>query len=967
MHAKSAPTNITRNRLNFTPPPRLRGGKMTPRAAGRAAPAIKIAILALLLALVAGLAGIPTAGEVAAQGRDYASAENPNLIDITTLAQLDAIRYDLDGNGMQDGGVSDEDWAKHQAAFPNAAAGMGCAATCTGYELLRDLDFDENGDGALTPRGDPTYWNDGAGWIPIGAPPDFDVNMGFCNIAAYCYSATFDGNGHTISNLYINRHINNDVEAIQVGLFGNIEDALRNVGLVNPYISITRSGTRGGMSGTATRFTYVGGLAGLMIGGSAAIAGSWVDGGGITFVQGEGARSEVSVGCLLGRAYNAGAISASDATCAVHVTSPLRHTGAVDRSRLLTPEESTAVSQGKDTNRVYAGGLVGYVFNASITASYARGNVTCRSDGNRDGGDMRCAGLTAFHNTGTINSSYATGNVVNDAYFEPVRIRVQVQNDFIPRCFRIYTDSFHSAGLVGVVSEASTTTTRSYSVGRVDARMEGARCRNGQPIHTDQGAEPVNGLGTRQLSGNINSSYWDTQTSGIAYAGGGTGQTTAQLQNPVGYTDIYQTWNVDLDGVAGEDDPWDFGTAEQYPILKYGRDRQRQERQREPQPTVTQYELPTETETDPEPEEYVAPPIVYNLNIRFNVKGLTLDEGESATYRVRMSQPPVGHPARVAITSNNPDVVVAPTEVIFSSANYSEWQTVKVSTLRDPNDTDESATIAHRGPSLSYGSILVSVNDTWPGAAVETVNGHTVTVRHTMDAPYGVTVTAPDTLDADTDITIAGPPAGTPQGAPGYGLGESDAARMLADIRVSGTPADGLDICLPAPEALVTEAGEHPLTLLRYADGVWAPVAGSERRAAMVCAAGITEYGTFAAAYTLPVLGAVSDFAAAPGDTPGTITLTWTPGANAERHWLAGVKQSDLTQFAIWAAADNMGSHTVSNLEPGATYIFTVTAGRGAGDARQWSAWAPWATATAPAPTPSPTPSIKAPPSPLPQ
>ena len=316
----------------------------------------------------------------------------------------------------------------------------------------------------------------------------------------------------------------------------------------------------------------------------------------------------------------------------------------------------------------------------------------------------------------------------------------------------------------------------------------------------------------------------------------------------------------------------------------------------------------------------------------------------------------------MAITSNNPDVTVLPTELTFSSANYRQWQTVKVSTLRDPNDTDESATLAHRGPSLSYGSILVSVNDTWPGAAVETVNGRTVTVRHTLDAPYGVTVTAPSTLDANTDITIAiaGPPPGTPEGAPGYGLGQSAAARMLADIRVSGTPADGLTICIPIPEALLTEAGDHPLTLLRYANGVWTPAAGTERldmdgAPALLCAAGITEYGTFAAAYTLPALGAVSDLTATPGEAPGSITLTWTPGANAERPWIAGVKQSDRSQFAIWAAADNMGSHTVTYLEPGATYIFTITAGRGEGDSRQWSTWSPWSTITLPAPKPTPT------------
>ena len=50
---------------------------------------------------------------------------------------------------------------------------------------------------------------------------------------------------------------------------------------------------------------------------------------------------------------------------------------------------------------------------------------------------------------------------------------------------------------------------------------------------------------------------------------------------------------------------WDFGTSKQYPVLKYGG--HNIYRQGRPRP-------------DPEPEEYVAPPIVYNLNIRSNVR-----------------------------------------------------------------------------------------------------------------------------------------------------------------------------------------------------------------------------------------------------------------------------------------------------------------------------------------------------------
>ena len=49
---------------------------------------------------------------------------------------------------------------------------------------------------------------------------------------------------------------------------------------------------------------------------------------------------------------------------------------------------------------------------------------------------------------------------------------------------------------------------------------------------------------------------------------GATGKTTSQLQTPTGYVGIYGTWNLDLDGDNASDDPWDFGTSSEYPILK---------------------------------------------------------------------------------------------------------------------------------------------------------------------------------------------------------------------------------------------------------------------------------------------------------------------------------------------------------------------------------------------------------------
>ena len=152
---------------------------------------------------------------------DYDLDDN-NLIEVSTLAQLNAIRHDLDGNG-------DSTHADYTGAFLNAAADMGCAATCLGYELTADLDFDENGDSQMTEVGDPTYWNTGSGWAPIGG----------------IFTAIFNGNGHVIKNLFINRSGQGNM-----GLFGTVESrrTIGNLGLEN--VNITGGNSVGPLAGT---------------------------------------------------------------------------------------------------------------------------------------------------------------------------------------------------------------------------------------------------------------------------------------------------------------------------------------------------------------------------------------------------------------------------------------------------------------------------------------------------------------------------------------------------------------------------------------------------------------------------------------------------------------------------------------------------------------------------------------------
>ena len=105
----------------------------------------------------------PTLSPPADINGDY-DADADGLIEVSNLAQLDAIRYDMDGNGL----VADsKEQTEYLTAFPGALEDMGCpVGGCSVYEVVSDLDFDTNGNG-VADAGD-AYWNDGSGWAPLG-------------------------------------------------------------------------------------------------------------------------------------------------------------------------------------------------------------------------------------------------------------------------------------------------------------------------------------------------------------------------------------------------------------------------------------------------------------------------------------------------------------------------------------------------------------------------------------------------------------------------------------------------------------------------------------------------------------------------------------------------------------------------------------------------------------------------------
>ena len=265
--------------------------------------------------------------EVRVTPNDY-DADDDGLIEVSDLAQLNAIRWDLDGDGSSGNSA-------HAQAFPLAKSDMGCAVSgCRGYELAADLDFDTDGDGAVD--SDDDHWNDGKGWLPIG------------DNTSYFY-ANFDGNGHTITNLNINRPDQSSVGLFNYGLGANFQNL--NLQSVN-----------------VTAQDNVGALVGIIY-------------------QGYIARIHVS-GTVAGNEH-AGAIA-----------------GANSFGSSITESYSSATVKAERK----AGGLVGLNW-AKITAAYATGDVTAgNTAGGLVGFNERT--VSAAYSTGRIDADSGAGGLV---------------------------------------------------------------------------------------------------------------------------------------------------------------------------------------------------------------------------------------------------------------------------------------------------------------------------------------------------------------------------------------------------------------------------------------------------------------------------------------------------------------------------------------------------------------------------
>lgn len=239
--------------------------------------------------------------------------DGDGLIEIHNVTAFNAIRYNLNGGGLD---LADD--GNNQTG----GDARGCPTTdCVGYELVTNIDLA------------PAYTN----WQPIGR-----CNGGDCSNAALTFSGIFDGNGYSISNLFINTATSNQ----GVGLFGVTSGAeLRNLRLTNVNISIS-----------VTDFSNTGSMVGNMQGGS------------LTNISASGPMisNAGSIGGLVGF-LNGGQIVHSLAVFSSLTTGPSTIGGLVGGiAQAGVVSSSVAIIDTISSNGRSAGGLVGSVSGNSV-------------------------------------------------------------------------------------------------------------------------------------------------------------------------------------------------------------------------------------------------------------------------------------------------------------------------------------------------------------------------------------------------------------------------------------------------------------------------------------------------------------------------------------------------------------------------------------------------------------------------
>ena len=312
------------------------------------------------------------------------SSDTPQVI-VTDPAQLESA---ISTQGKI--GIGNVETLAELAKIVNGTDGY-TAKNCSGKTII------------LTEDIDLSDYQDGEGWIPIGT----NSNR---------FKGTFNGNGHKVTGLYINRP-----NASYQGLFGCAQGTIKNVCAED--VNITGGSNTGSVVGGVTRIhncystgnvtgcdTNTGGLAGNAYEAKYSYSSCLVSGNS----TGAGGLCGYCNGGSFTNCYATGDVSGKDRTgglCGYLYGGNLTNcyaTGNVigdDETGGLCGQTNISVigcyATGNVTGNNYIGGLVGHSID-TVTDSYATGNVS---------GNDNTGGLCGYLNGGNLTNCYATGNI----------------------------------------------------------------------------------------------------------------------------------------------------------------------------------------------------------------------------------------------------------------------------------------------------------------------------------------------------------------------------------------------------------------------------------------------------------------------------------------------------------------------------------------------------------------------------
>ena len=458
---------------------------------------------------------------------DY-DEDDDGLIEIRTLAQLDAIRYDLRGTSL----VHIDHLPQYLAAFTDADDDMGCPSDgCTGYELAAHLDFDTNGNGE--PDADDEYWNDGAGWRPITHRlTDFNPYQP--------WRGTFDGNHYTIANLYINIR----QPEHPIGLFADNIGTIQNVNLVGVDITVQgqlRAQDTGDRSGVGSLVGFTDAtIAGCTASGQVS---GYNDAGGLVGsnnrrINSSHANVTVSgnhnVGGLVGKLDEAATI---DDSSALGTVSGSYHVGGLVGNHAGDHAITNSSASGDVSGGSRAGGLVGNTERPPyqgrtepvINSSSASGNVA---------GDNLVGGLVGA-NTGRITDSTATG-VTSGHTFVGGLVGQNTGLIAHSEATGAVSGQDHVGGLAG---HNSSVDPPAYPLDEITRGVISGSTATGTVVGNDY----IGGLTGSNITGNIHSSRAEGAVTGRFYVGGLVGRllgTTGERYNPPGFRGLVEDSNA---------------------------------------------------------------------------------------------------------------------------------------------------------------------------------------------------------------------------------------------------------------------------------------------------------------------------------------------------------------------------------------------------------------------------------------